>query len=74
MDVSSYLLGKKNGGGGTTPTGSINITENGEHNVTNYATANVNVIGGDTIQETNATLNKFVENLINIPQTYIPYY
>ena len=30
-------------GGGTTPTGSISITSNGTHDVTNYASADVNV-------------------------------
>ena len=30
-------------GGGITPTGAINITENGTHDVTNYASANVSV-------------------------------
>lgn len=36
-----------------TPTGSITITTNGTHNVTNYASAVVNVAGGQATQFTN---------------------
>lgn len=44
MDLLSYLLGKSKGsGGGITPTGTINITENGTYDVTNYASAEVEI-------------------------------
>ena len=41
---------------GITPTGSINITPNGTHDVTNYASAVVNVSGGGTPSATAHTI------------------
>lgn len=46
LDDYADLVSAISGGGGITPTGTINITENGTVDVTNYASANVNVSGG----------------------------
>lgn len=48
MDTKDFVLGfaagKAQGGGGDEPTGTVAITENGTHNVRQYAYASVNVI------------------------------
>lgn len=45
------------GGGGIIPTGTINITQNGTHDVTNYASAYVQVPTGSTINNQDKTVN-----------------
>ena len=51
--------------GGITPIGTLNITENGEYNVTNYAKVDVDVeTGGVSITDATATADKIFENEI----------
>lgn len=54
-------LKNEGGGGGPTPTGTIEITTNGEHNVTSYAKANVQVPTIDTSDAT-AVASDIIKN------------
>lgn len=61
MDIISYAIGKKKGG--TTPTGEIDITQNGITNVSGYATANVQV-PEKQLEEKSVTISSNTTTLI----------
>lgn len=62
-----------NGGGGITPTGTINITENGEHDVMSYATASVNVtsdFGTAEVTIVNGSASHVVSGTLPVTQSF----
>lgn len=60
-DIVSYVIGKKKGG--ITPTGEIDITQNGITNVSGYATANVQV-PEKQLEEKSVTISSNTTTLI----------
>lgn len=46
IDLQSFMMGVASGNGGIQPTGSTTLTENGEYDISTYATATVDVASG----------------------------
>lgn len=58
MDLLSYAIGKKaGGGGGSSPSGTISISANGTHNVASYASASVNVPNSYVLSDEGKVVN-----------------
>ena len=77
--ISTALTNKAAGGGGITPTGTIEITENGEYDVTEYASATVTVenVGSDsTIEDgliSGTLTGEYVNNRVTTMSQYALY-
>ena len=74
FDITSYMIGKNagGGGGGDEPTGTIDITSNGIHNVKKYAEAKVQVPGpSGTKQVTISDIGTISEDVTNYAEAEI---
>ncbi len=69
-DITTYATAIDNISTGITPTGTISITENGTHDVTNYASAEVNVASSGGVQY---IPREVTNGVLQYPSTYFTF-